>query len=244
MSTAGPLARVTLPDGQTLDAAVLQRYRDPYGTWWYRVELTLWTLRTAPHEPGRIEPEPTTLWVDAAHIQPIPGQVYKLGRPEPERTWIVTRKRSPAGFVQTVHGEQCWLPKGNEEHIDTAEAGHLLNTGAAQPCDKCAPQRILRTLGRLQARQRLLLDPALPCRELLLGTVTADPSGARVGVMQRAAAHPTPNHRQCRVRRYRLAVSDGAQSPAPRPRRSLPGACGPPASTFRQQQPARSRSPR
>jgi hypothetical protein len=200
MSTTGPLARVTLPDGQTLDAAVLQRYRDPYGTWWYRCELTLWTLRTAPREPGRLEPEPTTLWVDAGHIQPIPGQVYKLGRPEPERTWIVTQKRSPTGFVRTVHGEQCWLPKGNEEHIDTAEAGRLLTTGAAQPCDKCAPQRILRRLGRLQARQCVLLDAAPPVRIVLAPARRTLPQRPSLRAPQRPVAIRTAHHRTRRRR--------------------------------------------
>ena len=74
----------------------LRRYRDPNGTWWYRVEPVLRTLRAAPRAPGRVEPQPTTPWVDASHIQPVPGQVYKLGRPEPEQTWVITRKRTPA----------------------------------------------------------------------------------------------------------------------------------------------------
>ena len=40
-TTPGPLARVTLPGGQTLDCVVLGRSREMDGTWWYDLEIVL-----------------------------------------------------------------------------------------------------------------------------------------------------------------------------------------------------------
>jgi hypothetical protein len=69
----GPPALVHLPDDQVVQAAVCERIQERDGSWWYRLELLLWTrVETGD---GRLsgEPGPVTFLAPAAAVEPISG---------------------------------------------------------------------------------------------------------------------------------------------------------------------------
>jgi hypothetical protein len=73
---AGPLAKVQLPDGQTILAVVLGRTRQRDGTWWYDLEVTLLAKVDRPQAPSRAEPFPVRFRAPFPLVQPIEGQLY------------------------------------------------------------------------------------------------------------------------------------------------------------------------
>ncbi|OKI16648.1 DUF6233 domain-containing protein [Streptomyces sp. CB03911] len=125
-----PRARVTLPDGQTVDALVLARERAEDGTWWYSLRLTL---------PG---PTKVDFKASPPTVQPIPGEDYSL-LPGPAATssaWLLTELRRAGDPMLLLHRADCWLAPTDSRPVTDAEMRALVEAGARQ-CDACLPDR-------------------------------------------------------------------------------------------------------
>jgi hypothetical protein len=75
----GPPATVRLPDGQSVQAMVLRRIRERDGSWWYLLNVSLWTrVETRSRARDRLtgEPAPTQFLAPASVVTPLDGQDY------------------------------------------------------------------------------------------------------------------------------------------------------------------------
>ncbi|MBB4885244.1 DUF6233 domain-containing protein [Streptomyces netropsis] len=57
--------------------------------------------------------------------------------------WLVTSHRRSGRLLLELHHAGCWVPKGGEDAMTTAEAREQLASDGARPCDACQPQRFL-----------------------------------------------------------------------------------------------------
>ncbi|MBT2385707.1 DUF6233 domain-containing protein [Streptomyces sp. ISL-11] len=65
-------------------------------------------------------------------------------RPDLEHAlWPMTSHRRSGRTMLEVHHAGCWVPKGGEETMTTAQAREQLLAGNARPCDACLPERFL-----------------------------------------------------------------------------------------------------
>lgn len=119
-------ARVTLPDGQTLDVDVIDRRRATDGTWWYLLQIQL---------PGAVA---VTFRAPYPQVQPIPEEPAS----PTEGPWLVTSAWRAAGFVYTLHGPACWLDMGSAKQVTAEEATAALADGTVA-CDVCRPDKAL-----------------------------------------------------------------------------------------------------
>lgn len=60
-----------------------------------------------------------------------------------DAVWPVTLHRRSGGVLQELHHAGCWVPKGSEETLTTAEARVQMATHEVRPCDACQPERFL-----------------------------------------------------------------------------------------------------
>ncbi|MGP3998616.1 DUF6233 domain-containing protein [Streptomyces sp. 8N706] len=146
--TAGPWARVSLPDGQQLDAVVTGRTRTPDGQWWYELEALL-TARSTLGD-GRVvaEPTPVAFSAPAGHVAPIPGEDYRAvpthGAVAGRQWQVENLRRTLDGPTRRLHRRDCWQARTAHERVTTREAYALLADPDVEPCDTCHPERALR----------------------------------------------------------------------------------------------------
>ncbi|MEV4437250.1 DUF6233 domain-containing protein [Streptomyces sp. NPDC049555] len=57
--------------------------------------------------------------------------------------WPVTVHRRPGGTLQELHHAGCWVPRGGEETLTTAEARARAAEYDVRFCDACEPERFL-----------------------------------------------------------------------------------------------------
>jgi hypothetical protein len=124
-----PRARVTLPDGQTVDVEVLGReWTD--GAWWYLLRLTL--------------PDGQEATFRAAYptVRPIPGESYASlpGAPAQPAQLLVDSLPRPGRSLPLVHRADCWVAAASGRPVTQAEAVELVAAGA-RLCDVCLPGR-------------------------------------------------------------------------------------------------------
>ncbi|MEV4441714.1 DUF6233 domain-containing protein [Streptomyces sp. NPDC049577] len=60
--------------------------------------------------------------------------------------WPITLHRKPGGVLQELHHAGCWVPRGDEDTLTTAEARVQLATRDIRLCDACQPERFLAPL--------------------------------------------------------------------------------------------------
>ncbi|AXK34186.1 hypothetical protein DVA86_17530 [Streptomyces armeniacus] len=146
--SAGPWARVTLPDGQELDVIVTARERTPDGEWWFACEALLPDRYQDAQGQTRETAAPTAITVHADHIVPIPGERYDAvptNGAVAGRQWVLVRVRMPVedGPTWRVHRRDCWQISGETRRATTAEAVERYRSREAAPCDVCRPDRVL-----------------------------------------------------------------------------------------------------
>ncbi|GHF58932.1 hypothetical protein GCM10010218_45390 [Streptomyces mashuensis] len=95
-------------------------------------------IEAAAHEAGLTSRD----WVRGVVLQRLKG----VWRPDLEDAiWPVTVHRRSGGTLQELHHLGCWVPKGDEETLTTAEARDLVASHEVRPCDACQPERFLVT---------------------------------------------------------------------------------------------------
>lgn len=57
--------------------------------------------------------------------------------------WPVTVHRRPGGTLQELHHAGCWVPRGGEDTLTTAEARERAARFDVRFCDACEPERFL-----------------------------------------------------------------------------------------------------
>ncbi|WP_424889301.1 DUF6233 domain-containing protein [Streptomyces sp. XH2] len=68
-------------------------------------------------------------------------------RPDMEHAvWPVTTHRGSGRNMHELHHAGCWVPKGGEETMTTAQAREELLARHALPCEACQPERFLTPL--------------------------------------------------------------------------------------------------
>lgn len=74
----GPVAVVRLPDGQAVLAVVRSRRQESDGSWWYELEIPLFTRAEARDGRLRAEPEPVHFLAPASRetVLAVPGEDY------------------------------------------------------------------------------------------------------------------------------------------------------------------------
>ncbi|EMF00698.1 hypothetical protein J7W19_03030 [Streptomyces mobaraensis NBRC 13819 = DSM 40847] len=60
-----------------------------------------------------------------------------------DAVWPITLYRRSGGVLQELHHAGCWVPKGGEDTLTTAEARAQMATHDVRPCDACQPERFL-----------------------------------------------------------------------------------------------------
>ena len=133
-----PRARVALPDGQTLEAQVIQREKANGGQWWYLLEIPLYSRHQPQDGPERPEPSPEQFWAVYPAVQPIPGQDYSvLDRP----VWIALP--APAGRV-VIHGTDCWRTAEHDpaDRVTDEQVLDLFEHNRAELCSGCSARKI------------------------------------------------------------------------------------------------------
>lgn len=189
-TTPGPLARVTLPDGQTLDCTVTGRSQELDGTWWYDLEIVLLSKVEVRGAYPRAEPQPVQFRAPYPTVQPIPGQSYTR-RPSPEEEKppaevYAESLRHLRGPRFRIHGPDCWASLNRILETLTPDAAQaMVRSKEAEICNVCRPDR------SLQARQHVLLDLVVPLPELGLATLRATAKRTRFGVRQKPATSRT-----------------------------------------------------
>jgi hypothetical protein len=125
-----PRARVTLPDGQTVDALVLSRERAGDGVWWYSLQLTL---------PGGQEVD---FKASPPAVRPIEGEDYSTlpGPAASSDRWLLTEMRRAGEPVRLLHRADCWLAPAGSRPVTDDEYRALVAAGA-RACDACLPGR-------------------------------------------------------------------------------------------------------
>ncbi|MFE2911231.1 DUF6233 domain-containing protein [Kitasatospora indigofera] len=125
-----PRARVTLPDGQQVNAQVLGRERAADGTWWYSLRLVLPDGQPVDFRA----PHPT--------VQPIEGEDYTAlpGLAASSSAWLLTELRRAGEPILLLHRADCWLTPAGSRPVTDDEARELVAAGA-RLCDACLPGR-------------------------------------------------------------------------------------------------------
>lgn len=78
-------------------------------------------------------------WVRAVVLHRLNG-----GRRDLEdAVWPLTEQRRPGGVVHELHHAGCWVPKGGEATLSTAEARSQVARQDVRLCDACQPERFL-----------------------------------------------------------------------------------------------------
>jgi hypothetical protein len=149
MSTARPLASVTLPDGQTVRAVVLDRRQEVDGSYWYTLELVLISKVERFGQP-RAEPQPVIWQAPYPVVQPIAGEDYSAVTvriaPTAGQVWLVEERHSATGTVYVLHRPNCAQPTGRSDRVGLEDAAALLGHDDAVPCTVCRPDAGLRGL--------------------------------------------------------------------------------------------------
>ncbi|MEU7133514.1 DUF6233 domain-containing protein [Streptomyces sp. NPDC046261] len=57
--------------------------------------------------------------------------------------WPITVHRRPGGTLQELHHAGCWVPRGGEDTVTTAEARRKAAEYDVRFCDACEPERFL-----------------------------------------------------------------------------------------------------
>ncbi|MFE2912806.1 DUF6233 domain-containing protein [Kitasatospora indigofera] len=124
-----PRARVTLPDGQQVNAQVLGRERAEDGTWWYSLRLVL---------PGG---QPVDFRAPHPTAQPIDGEDYTSlpGPAASSSAWLLTELRRAGDPLVLLHRADCWLAPAGSQPVTDAEMHALVEAGA-RLCDACLPE--------------------------------------------------------------------------------------------------------
>ncbi|MEU5425354.1 DUF6233 domain-containing protein [Streptomyces olivoreticuli] len=96
---------------------------------------------------------PPREWVRCAVLQHLAEDPYEEAHTTASRTpyrqdlehavWPVTSHTRSGRTMHEVHHAGCWVPKGGEETLSTAEARDELLASKARPCDACLPERFL-----------------------------------------------------------------------------------------------------
>jgi hypothetical protein len=94
---------VHLPDDQVVQAAVCARIQERDGSWWYHLELALWTR--IENSDGQLsgQPGPVTFLAPAAAMEPISGY-------EREYAKLPTRRHPTA--VRRAVQRRTFTPRG------------------------------------------------------------------------------------------------------------------------------------
>ncbi|MFI9723059.1 DUF6233 domain-containing protein [Streptomyces sp. NPDC052396] len=90
-------------------------------------------------------------WVRALVLKRISGDSERThishrrpARPDFEdAVWPITVHRRSGGVLQELHHAGCWVPKGGEATLTTAEARMRIAGHDVRPCDACQPERFL-----------------------------------------------------------------------------------------------------
>ncbi len=93
----GPPVEVDLADGQTVQAALIQRRQERDGTWWFRVSLVgIWTKNELPNGTVRAEPDDIVFDAPAHAVHPRPGleRAYADVPTWRHPTWLRRRHRA------------------------------------------------------------------------------------------------------------------------------------------------------
>ncbi|MDJ0345229.1 DUF6233 domain-containing protein [Streptomyces sp. H10-C2] len=143
----GPQARLTLPDGQGIDAEVIRRERDSAGVWWYTLRID---LPSRVDTPTGSHVEPRTVEVSGRYpdeVQPIAGEDYSGLDPQavgPAGSVILVQRRWRADVGDLLlHRDDCWVATNAKDAVGIREAARLL-AGGAVACDVCRPEVGLR----------------------------------------------------------------------------------------------------
>ncbi|MCF6526332.1 hypothetical protein [Streptomyces sp. JJ36] len=99
----GPVAVVRLPDGQAVLTVVRGRRQEADGSWWYELELPLFTRAEAGDGRLRPEPEPVSFFAPGTQdvVLAVPGEDYS-GVP----TW-----RHPAAVRREARRRRLGRPR-------------------------------------------------------------------------------------------------------------------------------------
>lgn len=138
--TAGPRMRVRLPDGQEITVLLRGRRRELDGTWWYTVEVPLWT-KTERRGQYSGEPGPVQFDAPAKQCSPIDGEDYSqvpTTRVTSELEYLAERRQLTAGTQLVVHRRGCRAPTGPITPLHERQARAALDDGA-QGCGACRP---------------------------------------------------------------------------------------------------------
>lgn len=146
---AGPWARATLPDGQSLDVIVTSRNRTRDGQWWYECEAILPSRYEYPDGRTRTAGAPTPISVLSDHIRPIPGEVYSAvptGGAVAGRQWALEKlhQYQPDDPSRRLHRRDCWQVRNEHTLIATREAVEFIAHPDVAICDVCSPDKALR----------------------------------------------------------------------------------------------------
>ena len=143
-TTPGPRARVTLPDGQTLDCVVLGRSREMDGTWWYDLEIVLVSKVEVRGAYPRAEPQPVQFRAPYPIVQPIEGQDYSqpTAAEQPPTVLYAEPLRVHRGAHFRIHAPECWASMNRTLEIVTPEAAEaMVRAKEAEVCAVCRPDR-------------------------------------------------------------------------------------------------------
>ncbi|MEV6012001.1 DUF6233 domain-containing protein [Streptomyces sp. NPDC051976] len=143
----GPLVRVTLPDGQTVNAVMHLRVQEEDRTWWCVVELPLYD-KVERARKYTAEPAPVVFDAPTTVCEPIPGQDY-AGVPterrwEPPR-WVIEQRglTLETGPQLVVHRARCRAGGRRRTRVYWAQARTAVEQDGAEACGVCHPETTL-----------------------------------------------------------------------------------------------------
>ncbi|MBC2879809.1 MULTISPECIES: DUF6233 domain-containing protein [Streptomyces] len=145
-----PMALVFLPDGQTVEAAVLRRRRDRAGRWWYDCLLEVPDRIDLPHGPRpHVQAiEFSALYPD--YVAPLSGEDYSLLDPPPpaeRKRWRIERPAG-SGPDYVVHRADCASAAHAPALATDREVFQLLaGPDETVTCAICRPEAVLRGYG-------------------------------------------------------------------------------------------------
>ncbi|MFI1968765.1 hypothetical protein BLA24_12030 [Streptomyces cinnamoneus] len=93
-------------------------------------------IEAAAQEAGRTSRD----WVREIVLQRVTGE---WRHDLEDALWPVTVHRRSGGNLQELHHAGCWVPRGGEDTLTTAEARVKVATLDVRPCDACEPERFL-----------------------------------------------------------------------------------------------------
>ncbi|MBO0653871.1 hypothetical protein J1792_14100 [Streptomyces triculaminicus] len=103
-------------------------------------EVELARIESAAREVGHSSRD----WVREVVLQRLRGEWRQDFE---DAIWAVTVYPRPGGPLPELHHLGCWVPKGDEQTLTTAEARELFDTREVQLCEACKPGRFLSQAG-------------------------------------------------------------------------------------------------